>query len=380
MASKVELTGATKICAACPNIIKDKSGYMQCSTCMNFYDLLCANVSTARYKLMTKEHKKAWICDDCRNKRPKSDNSNTPLRAVQSIENDSTLPYTTPSASSNSKVERKESASEFVTQRTKSASQHQPCATKSLAVSRDDLRLLIRQEIQSSIRELIDERLKGISKQIRDFEDSLTFMNNIYEDFKKGLDTKFNVVEELKKENSALQQAVTDLSHRLNAVEQNMRENNIELNGIPEQRSENLSNIVIQLTKTVDNPIISEDILHVTRVSKLSKNERPRSVIVKLRSARQRDEVIAAVIKYNRKNPKDKLSSVHLGLSGNRTPVYVSEHLTPTSKALHAATRLKAKELSYKFVWVRNGRIFVRKDEESQHKLIRNTESLSKLV
>ena len=63
-------------------------------------------------------------------------------------------------------------------------------------------------------------------------------------------------------------------------------------------------------------------------------------------------------------------------MGGPRKSVYVSEHLSPANKSLHAAARLKAKELNYKFTWIRNGRIFVRKDESSEFILIRNTESL----
>ncbi|CAG9784798.1 unnamed protein product [Diatraea saccharalis] len=52
---------------------------------------------------------------------------------------------------------------------------------------------------------------------------------------------------------------------------------------------------------------------------------------------------------------------------------------SPSNKALHAAARAKAKELSYKFVWVRDGRIFMRKSETSDFTHVRNGEVLEKL-
>lgn len=138
-----------------------------------------------------------------------------------------------------------------------------------------------------------------------------------------------------------------------------------------------MSTVIAQIAKTVDCKVLDDDVYHVTRVAKLNKEgDRPRTVIVKLRSPRHRDAMLAAVAKFNKSNPKSKLSSQHLGIAGSPKPIFVAEHLTPANKSLHAAARLKAKKESYKFVWVRNGRIYVRKDEYSPALLIRNLDSL----
>ncbi|KAL4718051.1 hypothetical protein ACJJTC_018528 [Scirpophaga incertulas] len=78
-------------------------------------------------------------------------------------------------------------------------------------------------------------------------------------------------------------------------------------------------------------------------------------------------------------NKNEKLYNTiqHLG---DKKPVYVSEHLTPESKSLHAASRLKAKQLNYKFVWVRDGKVFVRKTESSSFILIKDSLALDKLT
>ncbi|CAH2097388.1 unnamed protein product [Euphydryas editha] len=80
------------------------------------------------------------------------------------------------------------------------------------------------------------------------------------------------------------------------------------------------------------------------------------------------------------KNENEKLNSSHLGYAGLKSPVYVVEHLSPNNKALHAAARIKAKEMNYKYVWVRNGKIFVRKNEGAELIQIRNKNSLSKII
>ncbi|XP_050665167.1 uncharacterized protein LOC126965571 [Leptidea sinapis] len=163
-----------------------------------------------------------------------------------------------------------------------------------------------------------------------------------------------------------------------------MRESNVEINGLPEHRSENLSTTLISLAEAVGCSIGDADIQHVTRVAKLDKEStRPRAVIAKLRSARQRDTLLAAVTKFNKnKKAHEKLNSGHFGVSGSAplAPIYVSEHLTPANKSLHAAARTTAKVSGYKYVWVRNGRIYMRKDESCSCILIRSHDTLKSIT
>ncbi|XP_072945728.1 uncharacterized protein [Epargyreus clarus] len=195
------------------------------------------------------------------------------------------------------------------------------------------------------------------------------------------INEKNETINSLVSKNDYLSSQVKNLTDRLGLVEQNVRATNVEINGIPEHKSENLVRTIQQLGTIVRNPIGDGEIMHVTRVAKFNKeNDRPRSVIVKLTCQRRRDELLAAVIKFNKSNRDDKLNSEHLGIGGPRIPVFVSEHLTPTNKYLHAAARKRAKETGTKFIWVRDGRIFARKNEQSPAIYIKNEESLKLIV
>lgn len=69
-----------------------------------------------------------------------------------------------------------------------------------------------------------------------------------------------------------------ELTTRLNEVEQQMRENNIEINGMPEHNNENLANTLINLSKTIGSSLNDSDILQITQIAKLNKdNNRLRS-------------------------------------------------------------------------------------------------------
>ncbi|CAH2097389.1 unnamed protein product [Euphydryas editha] len=168
--------------------------------------------------------------------------------------------------------------------------------------------------------------------------DSISFMNDKFEDIKKEQQSSNESVKKLELENIELKTTIQQISERLVNLEQQSRSNNLEVQCVPENKNENLA------------------------------------------STRLRDQLLAAVVNYNRINPQEKLNSSHLGYAGLKSPVYVVEHLSPNNKALHAAARIKAKEMNYKYVWVRNGKIFVRKNEGAELIQIRNKNSLSKII
>lgn len=68
-------------CAGCLEAIDD-GRFLKCYLCEQTFDLLCANVSEARFEVsMTIKHRNTWKCQVCKCKEPKADNSDTPVRA-----------------------------------------------------------------------------------------------------------------------------------------------------------------------------------------------------------------------------------------------------------------------------------------------------------
>ncbi|XP_039764477.1 uncharacterized protein LOC120636965 [Pararge aegeria] len=163
-------------------------------------------------------------------------------------------------------------------------------------------------------------------------------------------------------------------------MEQHSRMNNLEIQCLPEHRAENLPNIITQIGKVTGTCISDADIHKCTRIAKISReNPRPRSVFVKFSSPRIRDTFLAGVMKFNKRIKDEKLNTSHIGIGGENKPIYVVEHLTPELKKIHASARLTAKKLKYRFVWIKNGRVFLRKTDESEHIVIRNIEQLEQL-
>lgn len=357
------MSSVEKKCAGCRNALPKKD-FLSCCVCKLKYDLECANVSINRFNLMEMRHKAAWKCPECISKQPKTDNSHTPVRSTQKSPTNSAV-----------------SSDQFsnITLRTKataSSSSNETEATEYM--NEEKLRGIINQELKLTIKQLVTAELQNINSQISDFKESAQFLSNQYEEIKHHLNEKDNLIKVLQLENDLLKTELKSVTTRLDLTEQHLRECNLEINGIPEHRSENLTDTLIKLTAVIDCPLQADDIHKVMRVAKLNNSSnRPRSIVVKLNSQRTRDTILAGTARFNKNQPDNKLNSLHLGLPDPRSPIFVSEHLSPANKALHAAARRKAKETSCKFVWIRNGRVYVRRNEFSQAIFIKNSESLN---
>lgn len=266
-----------------------------------------------------------------------------------------------------------------------------PTTTAEGMLSRDDIREIVEEVVKTelsvmlakfsdSLKAMLNRELQPINSKIDAMDESMNFINSQYEDLLKEHTASKETITELQKENSVLKNTMSSLKVRLDQLEQQTRSNNVEIQCIPEKKQEDLFKITSDLVKVIGCDVGGRDILHCTRVARLNPDStRPRSIIVQLASPRLRDHFLASVINFNKKNKENKLNSTHLGYPGTKTPIYVTEHLSPTYKALHAAARLKARELGFKFVWVRGGRIFMRKQEESEHIMVRNMDTLNKL-
>ncbi|XP_072949741.1 uncharacterized protein [Epargyreus clarus] len=316
---------------------------------------------------LSEEYKAKWSCPRCRSKLPKSDNTNTPARALnqQLVEQDERL----------------------LNVNSRRGGQTDKSSTADVQL--ESVRLIVREELESVLLSFknhllhqFDEKIKDLLNSFKRVSDSVSDIEKQQDIIKSDLETTSSKIGQLESENTSLRSTVTELTSRIARMEQHSRACNIEIQNIPEHKSENLVTIAKQIANITNYKLNESDIHVCTRVAKINNDtQRPRSVIIKLSSPRVRDEFLAAALRFNKKanSVTDKLNTTHIGISGAKKPVFVVEHLSPTQKAIHAAARIKAKELSYKFVWVKGGRIFMRKTDTSEYKLIKSIQELSHL-
>lgn len=336
-------------CDGCFSPIKEED-FATCtqSDCSKTYCHLCIDIET-------RKSCPSWKCPECQSKLKKGgDNSSTPLRTTH----------------------------QNVTVRKPIPAQAQ------CLVSVQEMRTMIKEEIKSTIKESfsnfrteINDQLRDFRDQIKDFKQSIEYFNDQFEKFNAEKGTYIQNVKAVTKENEVLRSELNALIMRFNIMDQLSRSANIELQCVPERKAENLLCMVKQLSTIVESPVTDNDITYCSRIAKMnSSSDRPRSILVKFGHPRTRDTFMAACYKYNKTHANDKLNSSHVGIKTvTKSRIFVAENLSPENKLLHAAARDKAKQLDYKFVWVRGGRIFLRKTENSNYILVKNYDTLHNL-
>lgn len=381
------------ICAGCNIVILVTQKRMKCciSKCALQYHLECV-----KYNEATTPRTK-WNCPNCVSSRPKLDNTNTPVHAKgYNVQIDQPLPEPTaklsPKSGSSSQNTPMFSQKRVPNDQAASASptEERDMQNTILAEIRK-LRHEMNEKFDSQQASLVkfETTLAAVQKDVSDLTSRFSSMREELEEFKKTvyflsdahdeqveLNAKnTNFISEILKKNAVLSAQVKDLDAKVQQFDQMARESNIEIQCVPEHKSENLLTIVQQLGRIVGNELHDSEIQAFHRVAKLNtETNRPRSIVVKLASPRVRDNILAAVRNFNKKNESDKLNSSHLGIGGEKQAIFVTENLTLANKMLHAATRIAAREKKYNFVWVRNGRVFVRKDVTTKSQLVKSLE------
>lgn len=308
-----------------------------------------------------------WSCPLCMSKQPRGDNSETSIRP--------STPTTLAEASFN--VTRRKMPSKLETP--------MPSVNAELLssdyVPRTELRALIRDEMLNVVNTQIKNSLNTINEQIGAFRNFMDFISDKFDKFTEDFNRQSQELSSLRKENTVLRNELDSLKNKVGQLDQLSRASCLEIQCVPEKKTENVVNIVKALGRTINYNINDHDIQYCSRVAKMNPNSpRPRTIIAKFTSPRIRDCVLSAVSDYNKKHSRDKLNTHNLGfVSEDKSPVFVIENLSPENKQLHATARKRGKELNYKFIWVRAGRIYMRKSETSATIVIRNNDTLENL-
>lgn len=195
---------------------------------------------------------------------------------------------------------------------------------------------------------------------------------------KNSLDFNSNTIEKLSSKNESLEKELVDLKSTLNKVlqenkmlkskvddlslevielQQYSRRCNIEVSDIPEASDENIENLTNTLLKSLN---VDETCKVITAHRVPVRNPKKiKPIIIQLQSKTARDICIKTA-------KAKKLLASDINPTFTKTPIYVSEHLCPAMKSLFFQVRKFKKEQDYKYCWVRDSKIFLRKSDESK--------------
>lgn len=338
------------LCGACGDGC-DKSKALKCAKCQAFFEFQCLNMDKKNFEKMSKTIKSKWLCPNCTPKAPKGDRTHTPIRSLL------------PLAPELDEIQALKSVKSGAT------------SSPTLSVG-DEVNAAV---VVSEIRQLREELCC-----LRDgLENTTAVLNRLCEKIETldsridYCETKIQLLEKRQSETNILKETVSILQEQVELQAQQLLENELEIAGVPELVNENLRHIVITTAQKLGVDLAADELMEVYRAGP-RRIPRPtgegekqlRPIVVKMVRISKRRELIKAA--KSRKN----LTTEGIITSGTHYRFFLNERLTKHNRQLFYAARQRSKQLGYKFCWIRNGSIFVRKEEGSAAILIRNSAKL----
>ncbi|XP_059045767.1 uncharacterized protein LOC131841464 [Achroia grisella] len=222
----------------------------------------------------------------------------------------------------------------------------------------------------------LDRRQNETHKEIATIQKALQFTCEQQDECTKKFEKMSNTIKSVdcfEEEINNLKLQNRQLISTINTNEQRNRQLNIEIVGVPEFTNENIKDSVIKIVNRLGMDIQASDVLQVNRITpKIKLQGRSRVIVAKLNSKLLKDNIISRA-------RKTRLTTKDIDLPGEQKHIFINEHLTPYNKQLLKKSKDLAKVKKYQFVWIKNGSIFIRKDDTAHAIQIFTEEDLKKI-
>lgn len=234
-----------------------------------------------------------------------------------------------------------------------------PCPSNSPGDSKssDDMSASLpnkQEEILTLLTKVLTE-ITEIRKSHSEIQKSLEFYTNKCDEMQNRLLV-------LEAEKVTRETYICSLENRFEEVDRHARSTCLEIRGVPSKPTEtkqDLCGFVEKLQSKIKVNGQDNTIKDIYRIKGKPNGERP--IVVDFTTTLTKTSILQAVKKYNAANTTDRLSTSSLGMDCTKSPVFVSEFLTPKARRHYFLARDVAKICEYDFCWTANGRVFLRK-------------------
>ncbi|XP_052758977.1 uncharacterized protein LOC128202486 [Galleria mellonella] len=301
---------------------------------------------------------KGWICPCCTVKQPRQDNTNTP---VKNINVESSPDLDSIQTGTFAEVGQTELTSPDVNSIESELLSEMRAFRKDLQTVRNEM-----SQLRNDILTLREDML-SCNKKIA------LVCENV-----ENIEGRLVLLEAENRNVSELESTVLQLQQELNDRDQEMMANDIEIVGIPERADENLLNLVTLVSSKIGMSFMNEEIVDMyrggpRRLLVNEKNEiRPRPIVIRFtrRSIKER------VLKEARVRRSISTADV---FPGEVKPIYINERLTKRNKMIFGKAKDEGRKRNWKFIWSKNGKIYVREREGKQFYHLRKMEDVAKI-
>ncbi|XP_054276668.1 uncharacterized protein LOC128995675 [Macrosteles quadrilineatus] len=155
--------------------------------------------------------------------------------------------------------------------------------------------------------------------------------------------------------------------------EQFIRKNSVEITGVPEVSDEDVFQVIEKVGKGLGIEVTQNMLVGCQRFGeKKGPEDKTRSIVVNFAKRKHKEEFL------QKRKLRKILTTKDIDLPGN-TFIYVNESLSEENrKILNAARDVKRKK-GFKYLWVRNGKILLRKEENGNVITLSSLEQVASL-
>lgn len=304
-------------CAVCGIHFNDG---VQCNACKSHLDFGCAQVSETTWRKMGIDKRTAWKCSSCRTASPSPAPSSDPA---------------------------------------------------SLADVLAEIRVVKRQLI--ALPGLVED-VRTIKDEMQDLKSSFEFMGTRLDNFSVKLtevENKVSMLEDVQEIIGNLEKDVLSLKAQLSVSDQRSRLNNVEIKGVPLKKDENLFSIIDAISKKINYTVPKAQINYLYRVP--LHGSKDKALVVSFTNRYTKEEFMAAA------RASKGLAAPDIGFRDSVRRIYINDHLNAEYKTLLNKAKLLAKEKGYNYIWVKFGKIHVRKNDTSPVFTVSQESDLNKI-
>lgn len=222
----------------------------------------------------------------------------------------------------------------------------------------------------------ISATLKEIQLSNANIENSIAFLTAQNDEFKKK-------IHQLEIEAKKDKEYIVTLENKFEDMQIGSRKSNFVIKNVPKKNYETKDDLIDMTTflaQSIDCKINKYDIKDIYRLRGTNRDNNHSPIIVETSSTLLKNEILKMVKAFNIKH-KTKLCCKHLGFKTQEdTPIFITEHLTTKGSRLHFLARDLVKSGAFKYCWTAYGKVYVKKDEQSQTIVIKSEDQIHRLT
>ncbi|KAG7311180.1 hypothetical protein JYU34_002181 [Plutella xylostella] len=238
-----------------------------------------------------------------------------------------------------------------------------------------------------SLKDSIDTFKTEVNARLTQLSDTVSSFDQRISSAEARIESLSETTMKLASENISLSNAVDLLKMELSDREQEFLCNDVEISGITETKEENVGHIVQVLANKLGLSINECDIVSATRVgvfrpgglvenvsgkgSNVAAEPRPRPIAVRFARRSVKDGIINAA------RVRRGATTADCDLPGPSRRFYVNERLTRTNRWLFNKAREEGKRHGWRFIWTKEGKVLVRKEQGKASHRIRSEMDLA---